>query len=177
MEADIKQKRLTRTNIQFSYESPDEQECDALETGSYFFPASLQERFQGLGEVEEKFGVLVNFPDLSKEELTMQCQILSNTLNDGGQSEVDGREMALEMQNFPNVPQPNTTTLELLTFFTEEETEGIISKYVCSPKHFQHLSLPMTDAAAAERSISKLKLPHLITYLRSTMAQDCLNGL
>lgn len=106
--------------------------------------APLQERFQTLGEVEEKFGPLVNFPDLLSDELTKQCETLSNTLSCGGQSDLDGRELALEMQSFPELPKANMTNLELLTYFllllTGEKTEGNLSKYVGGPQNRCHSS-------------------------------------
>ena len=43
------------------------------------FIVSLQERFKILCEVENNFGVLVNFPDLPKEEVGKQCKTLNNT--------------------------------------------------------------------------------------------------
>ncbi|KAK5881994.1 hypothetical protein CesoFtcFv8_020629 [Champsocephalus esox] len=89
VEAVLKQKRLRTTKRQFSYESLEEQVSDALKKLEVSFfnmvvdvsIASLQERFKALGEVEEKFGVLLNFPDLTKEDLTKQCETLSNTLS------------------------------------------------------------------------------------------------
>lgn len=34
---------------------------------------SPEEKFKTLAEVKEKFGVLVNFPKMKKEELMQQC--------------------------------------------------------------------------------------------------------
>lgn len=118
MEAVLKQKRLRTTKRQFSYESPDQQVSDALKKLEISFfsvvmdvsIASLQERFKTLGEVEEKFGLLVSFPNLPSEELTKQCETLSNTLSFGGQTGWDGKELALEMQTFPDLPKANMTT-------------------------------------------------------------------
>lgn len=126
VETALKQKWLRKTKtVSYSYESPDEPEGDALKQLEMSFfnvvvdvaVASLQERFKTLGDVEEKFGVLVNFPKLQEEELTKQCEALSQTLSCGGRSDPDGRELAKEMQNFPDLPKATTTTLELLTFF------------------------------------------------------------
>ncbi len=43
---------------------------------------SLEERFKTMGEVKEKFGVLVNFPKMTNEE-QQQCETLSTTLSNG----------------------------------------------------------------------------------------------
>lgn len=77
VEAVLKQKRLRTTKRQFGYETPDEPIGDALQKmEATFFNvvvdtalSSLDERFQTLGEVNGKFGVLLNFPNMSKEEL------------------------------------------------------------------------------------------------------------
>lgn len=64
--------------------------------------SSLDERFQTLGDVNDKFGVLLNFPNMSKEELLEHCQTLSTALSHDGQPDID--ELVLEMQNFPHLP-------------------------------------------------------------------------
>ncbi|XP_034056012.1 uncharacterized protein LOC117535596 [Gymnodraco acuticeps] len=180
VEAVLKQKRLRTTKRQFSYESPEEQVSDALKKLEVSFfnmvvdvsIASLQERFKALGEVEQKFGVLLNFPDLPKEDLTKQCETLSNTLSWGGQSDLDKRELALEMQNFPALPKANMTTLELLTFLQEKKMNEVYPNMWVALRIA--VTIPVT-VAAGERSFSKLKL--IKTYLRSSMAQERLNGL
>lgn len=74
-----------------------------------------QKKFQA-GEVEKTFSVLVNFSNLQNEDLPKQCETLSNTLSCCGQSDLEGRELALELQAFPDLPKTNMTTLELLSF-------------------------------------------------------------
>ncbi|XP_039469422.1 uncharacterized protein LOC120440633 [Oreochromis aureus] len=73
VEAELKQKRLRTTKRHFGYESPDEPIQDALKNGNHIFNvvvdtaiSSLDERFQNLGEVNDKFGVLLNFHNLQK---------------------------------------------------------------------------------------------------------------
>lgn len=116
---------------------------------------SLWERSQTLGEVEKKFHVPVNFPDLPNGELKKQCETLSNTMSCNGRSDLDGKELALGLQTFPDLPKHKMTTLELLCFLQEKK-----------------LRIAVT---AAERSFSKLKL--IKTYVRSTMSQERLSGL
>lgn len=97
VETVLKQKRLRRTKRQLIYECPDEPHDDALKQMEVSFfnvvvdaaLSSLQERFKTLGDVGEKFGVLTNFPNLSKEELAKECGALSHTLSYGGQSGLD----------------------------------------------------------------------------------------
>lgn len=180
VEATLKQKRLRTTKRQFSYESPDEQVSDALKKMEVSFfnvvvdvcIASLQERFQTLGEVHNKFGVLVNFPDLPKEELEEQCETLSNTLSCSGQSDLDGKELAVEMQSFPDLPKANMTALELLAFLQEKKLKEVFPNLWVALRIA--VTIPVT-VATAERSFSKLK--RIKTYLRSTMVQERLNGL
>ncbi len=85
----FKKKRLRSTKWQFSYESPDEPPTDTMKKMEITFfnrvddvcVTSLQEHFQNLGEVEERFWVLVSFPKLTNDEVMKQCQTLSNTLS------------------------------------------------------------------------------------------------
>lgn len=80
MDTVLKQKRLKQNKRQFSYESPDEPEGNALKIIEISFfnlivdasVTSLQERFKLLGDVEDKFRVLVNFPNLPEEETPQQ---------------------------------------------------------------------------------------------------------
>ncbi|XP_019219648.2 uncharacterized protein LOC109203926 isoform X1 [Oreochromis niloticus] len=180
VEAELKQKRLRTTKRHFGYESPDEPIQDALKKmETTFFNvvvdtaiSSLDERFQNLGEVNDKFGVLLNFHNLQKEELLQQCQTLSTTLTHDSQPDINGTELAMEMQNFPPLPSKNMTNMELLTFLHEKKLAEIYPNMWVALRIFA--TLPVT-VAAAERSFSKLKL--IKTYLRSTMMQERLSGL
>ncbi|XP_025758251.1 uncharacterized protein LOC112844606 [Oreochromis niloticus] len=119
-----------------------------------------------------KFGVLLNFHNLQKEELLQQCQTLSTTLTHDSQPDINGTELAMEMQNFPPLPSKNMTNMELLTFLHEKKLAEIYPNMWVALRIFA--TLPVT-VAAAERSFSKLKL--IKTYLRSTMMQERLSGL
>ncbi|XP_059182372.1 uncharacterized protein LOC131961119 [Centropristis striata] len=180
VEAELKQKRLRATKRHFGYESPDEPIQDALkkmETTFFYVvvdtaTSSLDERFQNLGEVNDKFGVLLNFHNLQKEELLQQCKTLSTTLTHDSQPDINGTELAMEMQNFPPLPSKNITHMELLTFLHEKKLAEIYPNMWIALRI--SATLPVT-VAAAERSFSKLKL--IKTYLRSTMMQERLSGL
>ncbi|XP_034081663.1 uncharacterized protein LOC117552398 [Gymnodraco acuticeps] len=180
VESVLKQKRLRSTKRQFGYESPDEPIDDALKKMEITFfnvvldtaLSSLDERFQHLEEVNDKFGVLINFPTTSNEELPKHCQTLSSALTHDGQPGIDGRELAAEMQNVPHLPSKKMTNMELLTFLHEKkQTEMYPNLWVALRIS---ATLPVT-VAAAERSFSKLKL--VKTYLRASMGQERLSGL
>ncbi|XP_039475230.1 uncharacterized protein LOC120442587 [Oreochromis aureus] len=180
VEAELKQKRLRTTKRHFGYESPDQPIQDALKKmETTFFNvvvdtaiSSLDERFQNRREVNDKFGVLLNFHNLQKEELLQQCQTLSTTLTHDSQPDINGTELATEMQNFPPLPSKNMTNMELLTFLHEKKLAEIYPNMWVALRIFA--TLPVT-VAAPERSFSKLKL--IKTYLRSTMMQERLSGL
>ena len=133
---------------------------------------SLHERFETLSEVQSKFGVLTNFPKLTLAELQEQCGKLSSSLSANGQSDLDGNELASEMQSFPDVPKDTMTILKLLCYVEEKKLKEIFPNLWVALR--VAATAPVT-VASAERSFSKLKL--IKNYLRSTMTQDRLNGL
>eukprot|EP00096_Caligus_rogercresseyi_P010342 TRINITY_DN3731_c0_g1_i2.p1 TRINITY_DN3731_c0_g1~~TRINITY_DN3731_c0_g1_i2.p1 ORF type:complete len:181 (-),score=1.11 TRINITY_DN3731_c0_g1_i2:353-895(-) len=134
--------------------------------------SSLDERFQNLGEVNRIFGVLLDFPNLGEEDLLLKCQTLSTALTYDSQPDIDGTELAKEMQNFPPLPSKKMTNMELLTFLHEKKLVEIYPNMWVALRI--SATLPVT-VAAAERSFSKLKL--IKTYFRSTMMQERLSGL
>ena len=85
---------------------------------------------------------------------------------------MDGKELAQELKNVPDLPSKSLSTLELFKFIqTKQLTE--IYPNLCIALRIS-ATLPVT-VASAERRFSKLKL--LKTYLRSTMAQERPRGL
>lgn len=183
VEAELKQKRLRTTKTQFGYESPDELMQDAVrKMETTFFNvvvdtavSSLDERFQSLKNVNKTFTVLLEFPNLGAEDLLEKCQTLSAALTHDNQPDIDGTALAMEMENFPplpNLPSNNMTSMEILTFMHANKLTEIYPNMWIALRILA--TLPVT-VAAAERSFSKLKL--IKTYLRSTMQQEHLNGL
>lgn len=181
VEAELKEKRLQSTKRQFGYEAADEPVADAmkrLETAFFNVVVdcgiqSLEDRFKSLGEVRDKFGVLLNFHHLDAGTLRDQCELLGDTLPCGEEADLDWRELAMEMQqSLPDLPKAEMTAMELLIFIHHNElcelhpNLWIALRIVCT--------LPVT-VASAEQSFSKLKL--IKTYLRRSMAQECLSGL
>ncbi|XP_041852965.1 zinc finger MYM-type protein 1-like [Melanotaenia boesemani] len=180
VDAVLKEKRLRSTKTHFAYESPDEPVKDALKRlKTTFFNVivdsaitALDDRFETLGRVESKFGVLQNFSALDEEALKKQCEELENTLRIGGEADIDGRELAMEIRNLPQLPTNRMSAFELLDFFHKKELTELYPNLWISLRIA--CTLPVT-VASAERSFSKLKL--IKTYLRSSMAQDRLTGL
>ena len=175
----LKQKRLRSTKRHFFYEAFDEPLIDALKLEVTFFnpmvdaaTSAIQERFSTLKIVGEKFGVLTHIQNLTFEELTEQCVNLNTTLHFKGQSDLDGRKLAQELKNLPDLPLKTISLLELLTFIHERELSEIYPNLWTALR--MGLTLPVT-VAEAERSFSKLKL--IKSYLRSTMSQERLTDL
>ena len=180
VEAVLKQKRLRTTKRHFGYESAEEPIDDALKKlETTFFNvvvdtalSSLNERFQNMADVNDKFGVLLNFPNMSKEEQLQHCENLSAALTHDGEPDIDGRQLAVEMQNFPQLPSIKMSNMDLLTFLHDGRLTEIYTNMWVALRI--SATLPVT-VAAAERSFSKLKL--IKTYLRATMVQERLSGL
>ncbi|XP_039620644.1 uncharacterized protein LOC120536387 [Polypterus senegalus] len=171
---------LLSTKRHFSYESHDEPFSDALrklEIGFFNVVldaalSAIAERFTTLENVENKFGVLTNFPSLANEELAEQCNALGTTLHFEGHSDLDSRELLQEIKNFPHLPSKTMSLLELITFMHDKDLSEIYPNFWTALRIA--LPLPVT-VAQAERSFSKLKL--IKTYLRSNMSQERLTGL
>ena len=54
---------------------------------------SLQERFETMSQVRDKFGVLLDFSrvdGMSKEDLQRNCSEMQKTLTEKGSSDIDG---------------------------------------------------------------------------------------
>jgi hypothetical protein len=130
VEANVQQKGLRSTKQHFSYESFDEtfESCPEEAGGNIVDAATsaLQERFPTLENVGEKFGVVSTFQSLSNEELTEQCLALSMTLHYKEHSDMDGRELAQEWKNLPDLPSKTMTLVELLIFIHERELSEIV---------------------------------------------------
>ncbi|KAF3854212.1 hypothetical protein F7725_022267, partial [Dissostichus mawsoni] len=65
---------------------------------------SLKDRFETLGEVRARFGVLLNLKKLDGVELCNECDKLCSTLSTGDGGDIDGKELALEITNLPSLP-------------------------------------------------------------------------
>ena len=119
-----------------------------------------------------KLGVLLDFPNMTKVEQLQHCENLSAALTHDGQPDIDGRQLAAEMQNFPHFPSKKMSNKDPLTFLHDERLTEICPNMWVALRSLQ--LFPVT-VAAAERSFSKLKL--IMTYLRATMVQGRLSVL
>ena len=180
VEAVLKEKRLRSTKRHFAYEAADEPIADAMKRLEITFfnvvvdttIQSLTDRFKTLGEVRDQFGVLLNFQKLDDQSLSNQCDKLCKTLTSGNESDIDGKELAMEVKHLPSLPSDEMTALELLTFIHKKHLEELYPNLWVALRIA--CTLPVT-VASAERSFSKLKL--IKTYLRSSMGQERLSGL
>ncbi|XP_034078797.1 uncharacterized protein LOC117550471 [Gymnodraco acuticeps] len=131
VEAVLKEKRMRSTKKHFAYEAPDEPIADAMKRlETTFFNVvvdttieSLKDRFETLGEVRARFGVLLNFKKLDGVELCNQCDKLCSTLSTGDGGDINGKELALEITNLPSLPTCEMTALELLSFIHKKNPE------------------------------------------------------
>lgn len=168
----LKEKRLRSTKKHFTYEAADEVVITAmkrLETGFFNVVVdcsiqSLEDRFKSVGEIKDKFGVLLSFHKLDEEILKEQCAQL-------GKADIDWRELAMEMQRLPGLPEEVTTALELLMHTHERGLSELFPNLWVALRIA--CTLPVTVATAG-RSFSKLKL--IKTFLRSSMCQERLSG-
>lgn len=180
VEAVLKEKRLRSTRTHFCYESPDEPISDAMRRLEVTFfnvvvditNESIKDRFETLDEVRAKFGVLINFKKINAEAISQQCDELCCTLGAKNEKDLDGKELAQEINNLPDLPSNDMTALELLAYISKKQLKELYPNLWIALRIA--CTLPVT-VASAERSFSKLKL--IKNYLRSSMGQDRLSGL
>ena len=117
-QAVLKEKRRS-TKEQFAYEAQQDPIADAMKKlRTAFFNVvvdtaigSLKERFETLGKVRARFGVLLNLKKLDAVELCNQCDNLCSTLSTGGEGDIDGKELAVEIRNLPSLLSDDMTAL------------------------------------------------------------------
>ena len=129
----------------------------------------LKDRFETLGEVRDRFRVLLNLKKkLDAVELCHQCDNLCITLSTGD----DGKELAVEICNLPTLPSDDMTALQLLSFIHKNHLNQLYPNLWIALRIVCTL---LVTVASAERRFSKLKL--IKTYLTPSMGQDRLTGL
>ncbi len=103
--------------------------------------------------IGNKFGVLTHFPSLADEELAEQCNALGTTLHFEGHSDLDSRELVLEIKNFPHLPSKTMSLLELITFMHDNDLSEIHPNVWTALRIA--LTLPVT-VSQAERSVDQV---------------------
>ncbi|XP_057214502.1 zinc finger MYM-type protein 1-like isoform X2 [Triplophysa rosa] len=180
VQALLKEKRLRTMKRHFSYEAADEPESSALKKMEVSFfnvvvdcaIQTLEDRFSSMGKVRDNFGVLNNFQNLDTQTIRYQCEQLGRTLSTGNESDLDWKDLVMELESLPTLPKDKMTALELLAFLHDKDICELYPNLWVALRI--SCTLPVT-VASAERSFSKLKL--IKTYLRSSMAQERLNAL
>ncbi|XP_056843260.1 uncharacterized protein LOC108838344 [Raphanus sativus] len=135
---------------------------------------SLGVRFEQFQHYEEIFGFLFGLKKLKSakdDELMTSCVKLEASLEHNGHSDVDGKQLFMELRYLREIlPKEITKAVEMLEFL--KRMDGC---YPSTEIAYRILLTIPISVASAERSFSKLKL--IKNYLRSTMSQERLNGL
>ncbi|KAI8529141.1 hypothetical protein RHMOL_Rhmol12G0203300 [Rhododendron molle] len=132
---------------------------------------SFRNRFEQFKVYETNFGFLFNLKKSSDESLKTGCENLESFLKHGGASDIDGRELFMELKVLKvGLPNEVNKPIEVLNYLKHMED--------CFPNSWIAYRILLTisvTVASGERSFSKLK--QIKNYLRSTMSQERLNGL
>jgi hypothetical protein len=167
---------------QFNYENSDEpmQDPETKLKVEFFICIldailqSLEERLLELQQHNIHFKFLYNISSLqnmSKEHLMKHCVDVQALLTDiqTGEADIDGLQMAEELDALSVLVKTDAPPLEVLQFINKYDFEPNVAVAL----HIL-LTLPMS-VASGESSFSLLKL--IKYYLRSSMSQERLSGL
>lgn len=85
--------------------------------------------------VRHRFGVLLNSRHLDERSLKDQCVLPEDTLTSEEETDLDCRELAVEMRNLPDLPKKSRTAWELLIFLSKKRALRVVSKSVDSAEN------------------------------------------
>lgn len=180
---DAKEKRCKRKRRMFDYEEQDEQVQQPREAFriSFFLTVvdvilqSVRERFEQMKTFQQNFGVLFDIASLryaQKSDMLQKCKSLASALQFNNECDISCAELCDELSTLSSVVVEKSTAQDVLKFLITRSLTGAYPYTTIALRIFA--TIPVT-VATAERSFSRLKL--IKTYLRSTMAQERLNGL
>ncbi|XP_069486304.1 zinc finger MYM-type protein 1-like [Ambystoma mexicanum] len=185
VEPAFKEIRIRQRKRQFDYEGRDDltqtQSPEEKFKREYFYVlvdtahGSIEERFGQMKDHEQCWGFLYDLSKLpmDKKKLLEHCTNLHQTLKHGESSDINGKDLYVELENIRYMlPRGTGTPLPVLQYIHDANLKNIFPNVWISLKIL--LTLPVT-VASGERSFSKLKL--IKTYLRSTMANERLTLL
>ncbi|XP_076887439.1 uncharacterized protein LOC143537588 [Bidens hawaiensis] len=151
----------------------DEAEKVTFEMGIDSIFAQKHTRFDKFKNYEKLFGFLFpqNLRGIEDEDLKLSCNFLENTLKFEGRSDIDGKELYMELSALDTLyTMEFSSPIEVMKHLNETQ-ENFPNARIA---YRILLTIPVI-VASIERSFSKLKL--LKSYLRSTMSQERLNTL
>lgn len=135
--------------------------------------AGLTARFNAAKDIDNTFGFLWKYRDMTEDQLEMACRRFSSKYkNDVAAERLKEEVMHLRIIHEANFGDQALAPLELLNEISRFKLEELFGNVCTSLRIF--CSLPVT-VASAERSFSKLSL--IKNFLRSTMTQVRLNDL
>lgn len=146
VQAVLKERKLRTTKRHFSYEATDEPESGALKR--------MEDRFSSLSKVRDNFGVLNNFQNLDAQTIRHQCEQLGRTLSTGSESDIDWKDLVMELESLPTFPKHKMTALELLAFLHDK---GICELY-------PNLWVALHISPPSDSGISRAKLLKATAY-------------
>ncbi|KAI5335797.1 hypothetical protein L3X38_025931 [Prunus dulcis] len=178
-------KPVERDTDEISNNEREQQSCEEYFRTDYFLVivdialGELESRFEQLYILESIFGFLFDaakLTSLDENELKSSCVNLENALKNDNDTDIDARDLESELQALQVIlPSEAIETDKPWTSIKILEVVNSVDMFPNVMVAYRILLTTTVAVASVERRFSKLKL--LKSYLRTTMAQDRLNGL
>ena len=135
---------------------------------------SLQDRFEMLMQHNNQFNFLysLNAEDITEDEFLKRCMDLEKLLSCNELKDVSGTDLFKEMKHLQNHYKGNCSPRNILDFICSNNLNAALGNLFVSLRILLTL---LVFVATAARSFFKMNV--IKTYIRSTMAQDRLDGL